>query len=145
MILPFLARQKRYWRQAGLDVKPLISPSPTAATTAVASGAAQVAIAGAVTYWQAYNAGLPVTAITACCASRLGTTASPSTLPAPAPAEGTDIELVADLLGESWAARRPVILAGHGAVKAGARDELLRDRASYRCSESGTVASCLRW
>jgi acetolactate synthase-1/2/3 large subunit len=37
-----------------------------------------------------------------------------------------DISLVADLLGESWAARRPVIIAGHGAVVSGARDELRR-------------------
>jgi acetolactate synthase I/II/III large subunit len=39
------------------------------------------------------------------------------------PAE--DIALVADLLGESWAARHPLILAGYGAVLAGARDDLL--------------------
>lgn len=37
-----------------------------------------------------------------------------------------DISLVADLLGESWAARHPVIIAGHGAVESGARDDLRR-------------------
>jgi thiamine pyrophosphate-dependent acetolactate synthase large subunit-like protein len=36
------------------------------------------------------------------------------------------IALVADLLGETWAARHPVILAGRGAVKSSARDELER-------------------
>jgi acetolactate synthase-1/2/3 large subunit len=36
------------------------------------------------------------------------------------------IGLVADLLGESWAARHPVILAGYGAVRSGAHDELTR-------------------
>lgn len=36
-----------------------------------------------------------------------------------------DIEMVADLLGETWAARHPVILAGRGAVTSGARDELV--------------------
>jgi acetolactate synthase I/II/III large subunit len=36
------------------------------------------------------------------------------------------IELVADLLGETWAAKRPVILAGRGAVKADAGTELAR-------------------
>ncbi len=44
--------------------------------------------------------------------------------PVAPPAE--DINLVADLLGESWAARRPVIIAGHGAVVSGAQDELRR-------------------
>jgi acetolactate synthase-1/2/3 large subunit len=37
-----------------------------------------------------------------------------------------DISLVADLLGESWAARHPLIIAGHGAVESGARDDLRR-------------------
>jgi acetolactate synthase I/II/III large subunit len=37
-----------------------------------------------------------------------------------------EISLVADLLGESWAASRPVILAGYGAVASGALDELRR-------------------
>lgn len=37
-----------------------------------------------------------------------------------------EIKLVADLLAESWAARHPVILAGDGAVAAGAHDELRR-------------------
>src|ERR1700682_1933683 len=39
---------------------------------------------------------------------------------------GDDISPVADLLGESWAAQRPVILAGYGAVASGAGDELRR-------------------
>jgi thiamine pyrophosphate-dependent acetolactate synthase large subunit-like protein len=47
--------------------------------------------------------------------------AAPGTGPEPAPDE---ITLVADLLEESWASRHPVILAGHGAVAAGARDDL---------------------
>ncbi|MGI8609064.1 MAG: thiamine pyrophosphate-binding protein [Candidatus Dormibacteria bacterium] len=42
-----------------------------------------------------------------------------------APAED-DIKLVADLLGESWATSHPVILAGHGAVAAGAGEQLRR-------------------
>lgn len=51
-------------------------------------------------------------------------------LPA-APPEGGNpdpeaISLVADLLAESWAFRRPVILAGRGAVWSGAREELQR-------------------
>jgi thiamine pyrophosphate-dependent acetolactate synthase large subunit-like protein len=37
-----------------------------------------------------------------------------------------EISLVADLLAESWASRHPVILAGDGAVAAGALDELRR-------------------
>lgn len=37
-----------------------------------------------------------------------------------------DISLIADLLGEKWAARHPVILAGHGAVVAGAHAALSR-------------------
>jgi acetolactate synthase I/II/III large subunit len=37
-----------------------------------------------------------------------------------------EIGLVADLLSESWAARHPVIIAGHGAVESGAREELRR-------------------
>jgi thiamine pyrophosphate-dependent acetolactate synthase large subunit-like protein len=37
-----------------------------------------------------------------------------------------DVEFIADLLGETWAVKRPLIIAGRGAVKAGARDELLR-------------------
>jgi thiamine pyrophosphate-dependent acetolactate synthase large subunit-like protein len=37
-----------------------------------------------------------------------------------------EISLVADLLAESWATRHPVILAGDGAVAAGALDELRR-------------------
>ena len=41
------------------------------------------------------------------------------------PAED-EIKLVADLLGETWAAGHPVILAGQGAVRAGAHDELVR-------------------
>jgi acetolactate synthase-1/2/3 large subunit len=44
--------------------------------------------------------------------------------PAPEAPDPNDIALVADLLAESWAASRPVILAGRGA--AGARDELRR-------------------
>jgi acetolactate synthase I/II/III large subunit len=60
---------------------------------------------------------------------------APAMDPGPAPAIGAarpagpsdeDIDLVADLLGESWAARHPVILAGHGAVMSGARAELGR-------------------
>lgn len=43
---------------------------------------------------------------------------------AAAPAE--DIAAVADLLQETWAVKRPLIIAGRGAVDAGARDELLR-------------------
>jgi acetolactate synthase I/II/III large subunit len=55
-----------------------------------------------------------------------GSQVAPSHEPAPqpvAPAE-EDIRLVADLLGESWAARHPVILAGYGAELAGAREQL---------------------
>jgi thiamine pyrophosphate-dependent acetolactate synthase large subunit-like protein len=42
-----------------------------------------------------------------------------------APVDQTAISLVADLLGERWAASRPIILAGRGAVRAGARRELI--------------------
>ena len=45
-------------------------------------------------------------------------------LPAAVPA-AVDINQVADLLAESWAAQRPIVLAGAGAVKAGAHDELV--------------------
>jgi thiamine pyrophosphate-dependent acetolactate synthase large subunit-like protein len=44
----------------------------------------------------------------------------------PVPPSVEDISLVADLLAESWAARHPLIIAGHGAVESGARDELRR-------------------
>jgi thiamine pyrophosphate-dependent acetolactate synthase large subunit-like protein len=37
-----------------------------------------------------------------------------------------DISMAADLVGTSWAARRPLIVAGGGAVAAGCRDELVR-------------------
>jgi thiamine pyrophosphate-dependent acetolactate synthase large subunit-like protein len=37
-----------------------------------------------------------------------------------------DISMVADLVGTTWAARRPLILAGGGAVASGCRDELVR-------------------
>jgi len=45
--------------------------------------------------------------------------------PAQAPS-ADEIGVVADLLGESWAAGHPVILAGYGAVRSGAHDELTR-------------------
>jgi acetolactate synthase-1/2/3 large subunit len=44
----------------------------------------------------------------------------------PMPPSDGDISLVADLLAESWAARHPVIIAGHGAAESGAGDELRR-------------------
>jgi thiamine pyrophosphate-dependent acetolactate synthase large subunit-like protein len=37
-----------------------------------------------------------------------------------------DISLVADLLAETWAVRRPLVLAGRGAVEAGASRDLVR-------------------
>jgi len=37
-----------------------------------------------------------------------------------------EISVVADVLGETWAFRRPMILAGRGAARAGAREELER-------------------
>ena len=49
-----------------------------------------------------------------------------SELVEPAGPSPEDISLVADLLGESWAARHPVIIAGHGAVESRAHDELRR-------------------
>lgn len=44
----------------------------------------------------------------------------------PGGAASEDIELLADVLGESSAAGRPIILAGRGAVRSGAEAELLR-------------------
>ncbi|MBJ7599468.1 thiamine pyrophosphate-binding protein [Candidatus Nephthysia bennettiae] len=44
----------------------------------------------------------------------------------PAVPDSDAISLVADLIGESWAASRPVILAGYGAVTSGAGDDLRR-------------------
>jgi thiamine pyrophosphate-dependent acetolactate synthase large subunit-like protein len=41
------------------------------------------------------------------------------------PIDRSAISLVADLLSERWAASRPLILAGRGAVRAGARRELI--------------------
>lgn len=52
--------------------------------------------------------------------------ASPAGPPPPVPPSDADIALVADLLGESWAARHPLIVAGRGAVVAGAGPELRR-------------------
>jgi thiamine pyrophosphate-dependent acetolactate synthase large subunit-like protein len=47
--------------------------------------------------------------------------------PPPAPSIAPDeITVAADLLEESWAASRPVILAGRGAVASGARADLMR-------------------
>lgn len=46
--------------------------------------------------------------------------------PATGGAAREDIELLADVLGESSAAARPVILAGRGAMRAGAKADLLR-------------------
>jgi thiamine pyrophosphate-dependent acetolactate synthase large subunit-like protein len=45
---------------------------------------------------------------------------------APIAPQDDEISLVADLLGESWAANHPVIIAGDGAVASGALDELRR-------------------
>lgn len=44
----------------------------------------------------------------------------------PPPIPAADVALVCDLLETGWASRRPVIVAGRGAVRSGARDELLR-------------------
>ncbi len=55
-----------------------------------------------------------------------GAPPSSAEVPPSAPPSDEDISLVADLLGESWAARHPVILAGYGAVRSGAHDELVR-------------------
>jgi thiamine pyrophosphate-dependent acetolactate synthase large subunit-like protein len=52
-----------------------------------------------------------------------------SALPAPAPPAplgDADRDLIVGALQETWAARRTVILAGRGAVHAGAREELIR-------------------
>jgi thiamine pyrophosphate-dependent acetolactate synthase large subunit-like protein len=48
-------------------------------------------------------------------------TAAPAREPAPA-----DIRLIADLLETGWAAKHPVVLAGRGAIEAGATAELRR-------------------
>jgi thiamine pyrophosphate-dependent acetolactate synthase large subunit-like protein len=51
---------------------------------------------------------------------------APASYGEPIAADPQDVELVADLLGETWAAKRPLIIAGRGAVNAGAQEELLR-------------------
>jgi acetolactate synthase-1/2/3 large subunit len=44
----------------------------------------------------------------------------------PSPPAEADITSVADLIGTTWAARRPLILAGRGAVDSGCRNDLIR-------------------
>jgi thiamine pyrophosphate-dependent acetolactate synthase large subunit-like protein len=54
---------------------------------------------------------------------RVSLPAASAECPAPDP---EDVGLVCDLLGERWAARHPVVLAGRGAVRANALGDLIR-------------------
>lgn len=51
---------------------------------------------------------------------------APAPPPAPLPPDPADVASVADLLGTEWVTKRPVILAGRGAVRAGALPALRR-------------------
>jgi thiamine pyrophosphate-dependent acetolactate synthase large subunit-like protein len=54
------------------------------------------------------------------------TVSLPDVPPAGVAPESEAVGVIADLLAETWAIRRPVILAGRGAVKSDAKDELVR-------------------
>jgi NitT/TauT family transport system substrate-binding protein len=69
----YLARQKGYFRQAGLDVVPNTTTSATATLTAVVSGALQIGTVNVIVFWNAVTQGLPVIAISPHAGQRLGT------------------------------------------------------------------------
>src|SRR4029453_11091510 len=100
-------------RALGIVPAPLDSPESAAADFAAAFDLAESGTAVAVLLPEGGGAG-----------RRTSLPPPPETTPKPP--NQREIELVADVLAETWAASRPVVLAGAGGLRAGARGDLIR-------------------